>query len=215
MAYNQVPIPRKQFALEQIRGLIVNRVLSKGNLYSEKQLAERLHLSRTPIREALAILSREGYVEQLPQKGFQVHDFSKSEIAELLKIRQSIESLIAVELATKRKDKILSEIAKLLDEMAKGINDNDPAYFLERDTEFHCRLAEIAGFYFSSAFLRNIRDKIQIIGYDAIPSIGEMSNVLDEHTQIYNAILKNDPNLADEKVKEHLRATGLRLRIEL
>ena len=81
-----------QRAYQSLRKAIRDGAIVHGVLYSEKDLADRLGISRTPVREALIELAREGLVTIAPQRGFQLHSLSHAEQEEVYELRLAIDS---------------------------------------------------------------------------------------------------------------------------
>ncbi|WP_078059386.1 GntR family transcriptional regulator [Tropicimonas marinistellae] len=123
--------------LEHLRNEIVSGKLELGAALSERQLAEQLSVSKTPVREALAQLRTEGLVMVEPRKGAYVFSLSAREVIEICDFRIAIESA-AVKLAIERNpDAYIADIGRIVGEMDRKISANEIPAYLALDTEFH------------------------------------------------------------------------------
>ena len=129
----------------QLREILVSGEFKPGRVFSENELAKRFGTTRTPVREAVAILASEGLIEQTPQVGASVRVLTNTEISELIKVRLAIEQLVAEELCHRTGPSGLEKLRILLDAMYEAEKRADRIAFLDADSEFHCQTADIAG----------------------------------------------------------------------
>jgi DNA-binding GntR family transcriptional regulator len=130
---------------EEIVRLIVSGELPSGGSIDEKSLTERLQVSRTPFREAIGTLAKEGLIEIRPYRGFFVRSFSRKEIEDLYELRKTLECF-AVELAVPRmSDRDIAQFERILDEAVAALRRRDMATYGVRDKEFHETIAERSG----------------------------------------------------------------------
>src|SRR5271170_3129846 len=99
-----------QRAYQSLRKAIRDGAVVHGVLYSEKELAERLGISRTPVREALIELAREGLVTIAPQRGFQLHEMSHEEQREVFELRLAIDTYLVERLC---RDATIDDVKQL------------------------------------------------------------------------------------------------------
>lgn len=124
-------------ALERLRQSIVQGDLALGQPLSERQLAEDLGVSKTPVREAMAQLRVEGLVQILPQKGAFVFTLSAKDIVYLCELRLTLESS-ALRLAYQRnRDKLIHRLKQVLAHMVEAQENKDTRSYLHHDTQFH------------------------------------------------------------------------------
>lgn len=122
---------------DHLRELIVRGDLKLGQAISERQLAELLHVSKTPVREALAQLKSEGLVQIVPQKGAFVFTLSGDEVADICDFRQPIETA-AIKLAIGRHpNDLLFEISEIVDDMRIQLERGNVQAYLDLDSRFH------------------------------------------------------------------------------
>ena len=199
-----------QEALDKIRKLILTGKIEVDTLTSERQLAERLGLSRTPVREALAILSGLGLIHQFPQKGIKVRRITPEEVKEILRIRTAIESAIVEELSRARDADIPARLRQLLTEMEQT---PDLDSFGMADTLFHCEMARLGKFSISIGTIRGFRDRLQLfrLTKGTVRAANWRSEVVTEHQAILDGI--RDASVQDtvKALQDHFIATGKRL----
>ena len=134
-----------QSALAQIRDAIVAGDLELGQPLSERALSELLHISKTPVREALARLRLEGLVQIYPQRGACVFSLSASEVIEICEVRLALESA-ALRYAVERGGAAFrAALAAIVDAMRASIAAGDRKAYLRQDTAFHSCFCEHSG----------------------------------------------------------------------
>ena len=123
--------------LAQLRQAIVSGDLELGSPLSERALAIKLAVSKTPVREALAQLRLEGLVRIYPQRGAFVFTLSASEVTEICEFRQTLEAA-ALKLAVERHpDELVSDLRAVVAEMEAARARGDTKDYLHADTRFH------------------------------------------------------------------------------
>lgn len=124
---------------------ILDAALEPHQHYLEGALAERLGMSRTPVREACIRLQAEGLVEMVPRRGIKVVGFSARDMAEVYDLLATLESR-AAELAVDRASAAdLDDLDEAIAGMQRAINDNDLLAWAAADAEFHRRLVRASG----------------------------------------------------------------------
>jgi DNA-binding GntR family transcriptional regulator len=130
---------------DEIVRLIVSGELPSGGWVDEKQVINRLRVSRTPFREAIGILAKGGLVEIKPYRGFYVRSFSRDETAELYELYKRLECF-AVELAVPQmSDCDIRMLEGILAEAVLALKRGDTKAYAMRDREFHETLARQSG----------------------------------------------------------------------
>jgi len=190
---------------EYLREEILNGKIKAGERLVESDLADRIGTSRTPVREALHTLEREGLVESLHRVGYVVRPISELEVSELCEIRLSLETL-ALRWALRKDPAGLVEamrenLANCELRMAKG----DLKAFVELDAQFHELIPRIA----DSSRLMEMTNSIRryMLRY-RIQSIYTEDNVLRAiagHRAVLKAIQDGDNKAAQRALSAHIR----------
>jgi DNA-binding GntR family transcriptional regulator len=130
---------------EEIVHLILSGQLPSGGWVDEKQVIDRLRVSRTPFREAIGILAKGGLVEIKPYRGFYVRSFSRNETADLYELFKRLECF-AVELAVPQmSDRDIEGFENILTEAVAALRRGDIETYAARDREFYEDIAKQSG----------------------------------------------------------------------
>ena len=187
-----------------LRNAILDKKLEPGQRLVERNIAEQLGISRTPVREAIRKLELERLVTHIPRKGVVVSGFSKADIIEILLIRAALEALICSIAATKIKP---SEV-KRLEALAKDISDEHGKGNFQKSNQlndkFHeiiYRAAESPRLYDLFNTLREYITKFTQVAYS---KPGRPEEVWTEHGEIIEALRNHDSSRADVAAKRHV-----------
>lgn len=211
--------PRRLYrqVAEQLRALIETGELPAGErLPAERELAERLGVSRPTVREALIVLEVEGliqirmgsgvYVNRKPGKNTVLPADDSDGPFELLQARCLIESAIAEEAARLARPEHIAVLDTLLAEMAGALENSHQALSIDR--AFHTAIADIIGNSALNRFTGLIYDRRlspyfeKLASYFEGPHTWQMA--LEEHQAIRDAIAAGDPEAARQAMREHL-----------
>lgn len=179
-----------------------------GPLYSENELAETLGMSRTPVREAVIALAREGLLEVSAQRGFRVRKLSAEEQAEVFDLRALLESYVVRQLADDTPDGAAEQLSGVLDRQERLVHVGQRSQFLAIDEEFHLLMPQIAGLARTHDTLGQLRGAMWLLGHEALARPERDRAVLDEHRAIVAAIVAGDADAAAEAVAAHLTNTA-------
>ncbi len=128
-------------AYRQIEELMVTLRLEPGQVLSESGLAQSLGIGRTPVREALQQLAREGLVTILPRRGVIVSEINVRNQLELLRVRREVERLMARLAADRATSEEASQFRAIASAMENSAHDNDELEFMRLDHQFNMLLA--------------------------------------------------------------------------
>jgi DNA-binding GntR family transcriptional regulator len=199
-------IPRSPTLTEQAYGGIRERLIRgmfDGGM-SIPSLAKELGVSRTPIREAILRLAREGFIEILPNKGFVAKPLKEETIKEIFLIRAALESLALVQLVpkvTKRQIAMLSRNLDIQRRTGSGVRGWDP--FIEVDREFHLMLAKFAGLDITQEILTNLLD-LMVMTKGSSQFVTRRADIIGEHEKIVNALKRRDVKASLKAVASHI-----------
>jgi DNA-binding GntR family transcriptional regulator len=188
-----------------LRKAIRDRVIAPDTLYSELQLAASLNISRTPVREALIELSREGIIEVVPQRGFRVRPISKEEEREVFDLRAAIECYVVRRLADAATDKDVAKLTAILDRQERAAG--DLVRFLEYDEQFHLTMPELLGLARTRELLNTLRGIMFLAGSAALALPERTDEVTKEHRKVVKAIAAHDADRAIAAITDHLDRT--------
>ena len=199
----------KEKAYKEIKERILSGEYAPGQLLNEKKIIEELGISRTPFREAVNALNKEGLVNIRPNKGMFVREFSFKEMLEIFDVRYIIEPNI-VKLACGR---ISLEVLENLKERNERALHSDAKSMRTEDEYFHSEILK----YVDNSLLKRIMENVYEcdwvrVMHNYMPRNLESS--IREHLAIIECLIKNEPENATEATKAHLaearkRAIGL------
>lgn len=195
---------RAQKVYAALRDQIVDGVLPQGSPLPEQEISQRFGASRTPIREALQRLSREGLVELVPGKGAFVAEIHLPDIIELFQLREALEPL-AARLAARAQDR--SIIVPLLEAL-----DEAPTMIAERLTDYYALTHRIDSGISAltqnqrlSRTLEEIWSQARRVRLIARTNPQRLLEAAEEHRVILQSILAGDEHGAEEATRTHLR----------
>lgn len=188
-----------------LRSRIIANELPYGAKLTEDSLAKELGVSRTPVREAFNRLAQEGLVTVFPGRGAFVATLSFSDMVQLLEIRETLEGM-AARLATNRLTKAnLEKLRRKMEvELEKAVG-NDYTGYLDVDRQFHESVISASGNQHLSQLMKSLRDRIQMLRHRSVILPGRAHKSFQEHLQIIDALAARDPDLAEERIRTHIR----------
>jgi DNA-binding GntR family transcriptional regulator len=199
---NRVDRPRKassdpesqtQQAYTEIERRIVSLELTPGQLVSENSLADALGLGRTPVREALKDLAREGLVVILPKRGIVVADIDVARQLRLLELRRAVEGFVAeaaARRATADERATFAGLAQMMD-AAEASADGDA--FLALDAEFNQLILAAAHNEYATAAMKLTQGLSRRFWFAHYRQADNLSETIRLHAEIARAIAERDP----------------------
>ena len=193
-----------QHVFENLKSAIIKGDLSPGDRLIENQLAETLGISRTPVREAIHKLEREGFLRKKPGGGFSVLGLSREDVIETFGIRSVLESYAARLAAEKHNPQSLKPLEKKIDIFQKRLDSGEFEPLADINTEFHDLLYGLSESPRLIKMIHNLRDQIfrfrQIILKNA--ELAKMSN--RDHKDMLQKIQQRDGEGVERLVREHI-----------
>jgi GntR family transcriptional regulator, rspAB operon transcriptional repressor len=184
---------------QTIKGEILGGTLPSGHAITESELALRFRVSRTPVREALSLLEKEGLLQRLPHRGYIVSTFTMDDVLDLLQLRVILEQE-AIRLVAARKG---PEVADALERVNNaGINgDMKP---VEANHRFHQIIAEETGNKMMAEVLTMLHDRFMRLAYGYTASLNP-DQILWGHPETIEALRRSDPEAAAASIVQQLR----------
>ena len=183
---------------------ILKGEMEPGERLMEIQLAKKLGVSRTPIREAIRKLELEGLVIMIPRRGAEVAGITEKALRDVLEVRRSLEEL-AIELAVARmKEDDIKALEAARIEFREALTTNDMIRIAQADEKFHDVI--YAGTYNDKLvqLLNNLRDQIYRYRLEYIKDVGKRQLILIEHENILNAVKTRNLELGRRAMREHI-----------
>lgn len=192
-------------AYERLKDLIQSGSLPAGSFHTERLLSERLGMSKTPVRAALARLDLEGFVSVSPQIGVSVREPSLQEIVDLFNLRVALETFVVRSLAGRLRLVQAARLRENLREQRACAQDGDAPGLTRLDTSFHLLFCEFLGNREITRVLVHLRDKLhRVILHVMTRAEGRLRPAVAEHAAIADAVVRGRGDLAAERVRRHL-----------
>jgi DNA-binding GntR family transcriptional regulator len=189
---------------KHVKRLIMTAKLKSGQRIPEKQIAEKLSVSRTPVREALRMLEEDGLVVIEPRRYTKVATITVTDKKYIGQVRMKLDGLavsLLAQSATPQDCAALKDIAVRCKDFAAA---GDFASCFEMDSLFHCELAERSGNPYLADLTRRVDHKVQLLRNLEEISIDQVKQRIELHLPIVQAICDHDAALAEKLMSEHL-----------
>lgn len=197
-------LPLRDVVFNTLRQAILKGELAPGERLMEIQLADRLGVSRTPIREAIRKLELEGLVLMIPRKGAEVAKISEKSLRDVLEIRRSLEEL-AIELACQRMtDEDIQELELAQENFRTAIQTGDAMTMAETDEHYHDIIYNGTGNTRLVQIINNLREQMYRYRLEYIKDSDKRQILVVEHDQILEAVRSRHVAQAKTAVREHI-----------
>ncbi len=188
---------------EHIKLEILTGKLPSGERLGEIALAERLGVSRTPVREAVQRLVQDGLIEVEANKGAKVRALSVAQIEETYAVREALDGLAARLAATHRTKDDLTQMRAVLQRL-ETLPKSDYMAQVATDLEFHAAIASASGNTVLDGVLRGISETVTRVK-QLTRETNQTKETRTDHRAILNAIEKRDPDTAERAARAHVR----------
>lgn len=195
---------RSEDVYESLKIDIASMRVKPGDALFECDIAERYRASRTPVREALLRLVKEGLVEKVGRTNV-VSSFSVDDVVNLYEIREALECL-AVRLAVERASaRDLEELEEIIACMRRAREKGRVDAYLSHDRNFHLAIARMARNPFLESELRSLQEKVRMIQSQWRNRVAKFPNLHDQHERIHDAIRRRDASIAEAEIRYHMQ----------
>ena len=197
-------LPLRDVVFNTLRQAILRGELKPGERLMEIQLANKLGVSRTPIREAIRKLELEGLVLMIPRKGAEVAEITEKNMLDLLEVRRALEEL-AVKLACERiTEEEIQELKDAADAFQKILSAKDITKIAEADEAFHDVIFKSTGNDRLIQLLNSLREQMYRYRLEYLKREEYHPQLLEEHQQIIDRITRKDQSEAAELIDRHI-----------
>lgn len=197
-------LPLRDVVFNTLRQAILRGELKPGERLMEIQLANKLGVSRTPIREAIRKLELEGLVLMIPRKGAEVADIKEKNLRDVLEVRSALETL-SVRLACERiTDEQIKELKRAAKEFKFTLKSGDITKIAEADVKFHDVIYEATENKKLIQLLNNLREQMYRYRVEYLKNETAHAKLLKEHEEIISKIEKRETQAAIASVCQHI-----------
>lgn len=197
-------LPLRDVVFQTLRQAILTGEFAPGERLMEIALADRLGVSRTPVREAIRKLELEGLVIMIPRRGAEVARITEKDLRNVLEVRCALEELSASLACERITEEEKEELRVALDAFERAVQKKDISDIVEKDIEFHDVIFNASKNDRLIQILNNLREQMYRYRMEYTKD-KEYHNVLIlEHREIYEAMKNQDKEKVMNALKEHI-----------
>jgi len=198
------PSTYQQQTYDYVRGQIINLGFKPGEYLTDAQIAEKLEISRTPVREAFQRLEKEGLLVNEARKGWRVYMLDLEDIHEIFELKIAIEGMLIHKAAICSDEGLRKDLAEALNEMKNATDTNDPEIWLQADIHLHNILFLMANNERAEKIIENLNDQWHRLRLGYVALQGRTKTSIGEHEGFVASVLAGDAEKAETQMREHL-----------
>ena len=196
--------PLREIVYEELKRQILKGEIAPGHRMMEVELADDMGVSRTPVREAIRKLEKEGLVTIEPRKGAYASDISIKDMVDVLEVRQYLESLAAGMAAARITPEEKQQLQEATDAYKQAVESEDTSEIIKWDENFHKIIVDCSGNKTLIQMISQVQElalRVRYIDYD---DVSRYKNQPLEHQEIEEAIMSGNADKAREEAYAHL-----------
>lgn len=197
-------LPLRDVVVNTLRQAILTGELKPGERLMEIHLADKLGVSRTPIREAIRKLEQEGLVTMIPRRGAEVAQITEKSMLDVLEVRRALDALCA-ELACDRiSAEDLDALGEACDSFEAAVQDGDAKKITAADVKLHDIIVHATGNDRLIQLVNNLSEQMYRYRFEYIKDASQHEQLAKEHRIIYESIKNKDRQTAAEAARVHI-----------
>lgn len=197
-------LPLRDVVFNTLRQAILTGELKPGERLMEIHLANRLGVSRTPIREAIRKLELEGLVTMIPRRGAEVAQITEKSMNDVLEVRRALDALCA-ELACERiTSEEVERLKKACDSFEQAVQTKNIKEIAKADVALHDIIVQATGNQRLIQLVNNLSEQMYRYRFEYIKDVSQHKRLIEEHHIIYESIKKKDKETASRAAKMHI-----------
>ncbi len=197
-------LPLRDVVFNTLRKAILKGELKPGERLMEIALAERLGVSRTPVREAMRKLELEGLVVMIPRRGAQVANITEKDLNDVLEVRIALENLSIENACTRMTEEQLSQLWEAAKVFERTMADGNLVKLAEADVAFHEVIYQSSDNRRLNQVLNNLREQIYRYRVEYLKDEETRNLLVKEHEELYEAIKARDVKTAQKISFRHI-----------
>lgn len=191
--------------VDMIRNLIMVGKLKEGDKINESALSSEIGISKTPLREALKVLSVEGLIELVPNRGAFVTTPRFEEVCEMFDVMVFLEGFCATKAVANMSSKDFSRLEKLHAKLEEKFERRNQEEYIHVNNQFHAFLQELAGNRTLNKIISDLRKKILLYRFKSLSLPGRFECSIKEHRELLLAFREKNHQKVEVLIKEHLK----------
>lgn len=196
--------PLREIVYEELKVQILTGKIVPGTRLMEIELAENLGVSRTPIREAIRKLEKEGLVTIEPRRGAYASQLSKKDMVDILEVRQDMEGLAAYFAASRMDAETKERLLIAADEYRDSLLSGDTERMIADDTKFHRIIVESCDNKVLLQMVEQLQELVLRFRYVYYENFKQARTMIAEHQEIIDAIMSGDAAAARKAADAHI-----------
>ena len=197
-------LPLRDVVFNTLREAILKGELKPGERLMELQLAAKLGVSRTPIREAIRMLEQEGLAVTVPRKGAEVARMTEKDMEDVLQVREALDELDVNIACEKITEEQLENLRQAMKEFEASTKSGDVKRIAQADVLFHDIIYQSTGNSKLVSMLNNLREQIYRYRVEYLKDADSYPNLMKEHEEIEHALAKRDKKKATTAMQIHV-----------
>ncbi|MCI8859433.1 MAG: GntR family transcriptional regulator [Lachnospiraceae bacterium] len=197
-------LPLRDVVFHTLREAILKGELKPGERLMELQLASKLGVSRTPIREAIRMLELEGLAVTFPRKGAEVAKMTEKDMEDVLQIRRALDELAVGLACDNMTEEKLEQLYKAMIRFEESTRSGDVKQTAQTDMEFHEVIYQAADNPKLVNMLNNLREQMYRYRVEYLKNDDVYPRLIEEHQKIYEGLKQKDKETVVEIVGYHV-----------
>jgi len=189
----------------------IKQAITEADIYAqrneiridERQLGEALGVSRTPIREAMALLEQEGFLRTVPRRGVFIVRKTKKQVIEMIEMWAALESMAARLATLNASDKDIAALRHMFDEFRNSTPAEHIDEYSDANIAFHQAIIALSGSHLMGKTIENLFVHVRAIRRMTISQRDRAERSIADHMRIIEALEKRDTELAERLVRQH------------
>ena len=198
-------LPLRDVVFQTLRAAILKGELEPGERLMEIHLANKLGVSRTPVREAIRMLEQEGLAVTIPRRGAHVAKMTEKDLQDVLEIRDVLDALAATNACQHMTDELYAELEAAMDDFEKAIAGKDVRSIVEADEKFHNVIYKAADNPKLDQMVQNLKEQMYRFRYEYVKDKADYDNLIREHSKIMEGLQKRDVDYVRDAMHTHLK----------
>ena len=197
-------LPLRDVVFQTLRKAILVGDFKPGERLMEIALADKLGVSRTPVREAIRKLELDGLVVMIPRKGAEVASITEKDLRDVLEVRCALEELAAQLACEKITEEGVVKLEESVEGFKKAIQTKDLTTIVEKDVAFHDIIFQIGENERLIQIVNNLREQMYRYRNEYIKDESYHDTLIKEHETIVDSIKKKDVELTKQALRSHI-----------
>lgn len=198
-------LPLRDVVFHTLRDAILRGDLQPGERLMEIHLANELGVSRTPVREAIRMLEKEGLAVTIPRRGAHVARMTEKDLEDVLEIRDVLDELAARDACERMDGEDFEALEQALDDFRRVARSRDVRAVTEADEKFHDVIYAGSKNPKLVSIVKNLKEQMYRFRFEYLKKMDDFTPLTKEHEAILQALKDRDRNLVSQKMHDHLQ----------